>query len=81
MPVILHLLLTLAVRPDLIITIKRWCALHLLLGHISAVALEVFGIGELIPRDGAVVNTDAEKPAKRHIDVEGTPMKDEPVFS
>ena len=69
MPVVPHLLLTLAVRPQLIVTLnaERWCALHLLLGDVSAVALKVSGIGKLIPWDRAMVNTNAEKAAKGHV--------------
>src|SRR5687768_13749286 len=72
-PVVPQLLFALAVRPNQIVTvvpIERWCVPNLLLGNLSTIALKRLLIREFVPRDGAVVNPNAEKAAKRHVNIE-----------
>jgi hypothetical protein len=69
-PVVPQFLLAFAVRPDLIIPVEHGSPLHLFLTDVGPVALKILGIGELVPRNGAMVNTNAEEAAKRYVYVE-----------
>ena len=63
-PIVQRLRLALAVRPDLIVAVEGWSALHLFGGNVGAVAAVLPVVGQLLPRDRVVMDPEAEEAPK-----------------
>src|ERR671911_1287142 len=65
-PVIMHLLLTGAVRPDLAINKHTRSAPELLLRDVGPITAQTRVVPKLVPRNGVLVRADRQKSTERH---------------
>ncbi len=72
-PVVSQLVLTLAVGPNVVITIEGWRVSDLRLRNVCTITTQIPVIGELFPWNGMVMNANAEKAPEGHINIEDPP--------
>jgi len=70
LPIVSHRLLTLAIRPDSVLTVKGRGPSDLTFRDVRVIAFKLSVIGEHLPRDREMMDTDAHQASKRHVHVE-----------
>src|SRR5215207_4175999 len=72
-PVVSQLLFSLGTRPGLTLTVESRSVADLLLRDARVIALKLSVVSQHPPREGDVMNAQAQEASKRHVNVEHTP--------